>query len=533
MAEARVGILIEAVDKTTAVLSKIGQVGGGAMKELGKASKLADSGWKDFRQTLMGVNQGLEIVRKVGRLFSEAIFGSVEAAKAFRSENDPAVQQLKSFETTLASVQARIGDVLIPIFQGLADVMGPLIEQFRGWIVENRKVIATGLAEWLAKVGSTMISVVAKGIVLVARTWYGWVEIVSAVKIGVNEFFKLLIQGSVLALKGMSALASATGANGLAATLTEAHNALVPLWEEFDRGSQAAQADLASTAANLDAIETTIGQVETAAQRAFGQVLPAVLARVQSSTVGATKKFADLATAQKAHEKLLTDSIDRLDAKMKLQASLRERVDAGINANAADAQSYRNDLAEKESDYQEMEAKSIADAYGGAAMAIGSAMGTAFAAMRSGAEDAGKQMLKSIVQANLGAVQAYALSAGAAAAFSQAGIPVVGPILAGVAMATITALIMGLMDQMPAFHTGGVVSASAPRLPGMAPNERAVKALVGERFEDPRRPSTGASGGVTINVTNRNTMNQSSAETKRNAAQLSKLIRRQQRLGYT
>ena len=127
MAEARVGIVVEAVDKVSAALTKIGQVGGGAMKELDKGSKAASAGWKDFRQTIIALNQGVNLAKQVFSVFREAVFGSVEAAKAFRSENDPAVKQLKLFQTSLEAIQARIGDVLIPIFQGLAEGIGPII----------------------------------------------------------------------------------------------------------------------------------------------------------------------------------------------------------------------------------------------------------------------------------------------------------------------------------------------------------------------------------------------------------------------
>lgn len=89
-------------------------------------------------------------------------------------------------------------------------------------------------------------------------------------------------------------------------------------------------------------------------------------------------------------------------------------------------------------------------------------MTTAFGAIGSGADDVGKQILKSIVSAAIASITAFAASASAAAAFSQAGIPVVGPILAVGAATAIGAMVMGFLSRVPKAAEGGLVRGGTP-----------------------------------------------------------------------
>lgn len=92
-----------------------------------------------------------------------------------------------------------------------------------------------------------------------------------------------------------------------------------------------------------------------------------------------------------------------------------------------------------------------------------------------GMESVGQSMLGMIVQAASQAVMAYAAEAAAAAAASQAGIPVIGPILAAAAMGSMLALVQGLLGGMPHAASGWTVPGShaGDRVPAMVePGER-------------------------------------------------------------
>lgn len=59
----------------------------------------------------------------------------------------------------------------------------------------------------------------------------------------------------------------------------------------------------------------------------------------------------------------------------------------------------------------------------------------------------------------------------------------------------------GIASVLPSFHTGGVVQASAPRMPGFAPNERLAKVLVGETVLPPGVSAAGGGGPMEITGT--------------------------------
>lgn len=98
-----------------------------------------------------------------------------------------------------------------------------------------------------------------------------------------------------------------------------------------------------------------------------------------------------------------------------------------------------------------------------AAEKMGTAVGSVFADMIDGQKAVQKgaaDMLRAVIDAAFKAVEAYAASAAAAAAFSQAGIPIIGPILAVGALATMEGLVMGLLANIPSAAGGWEIPAS-------------------------------------------------------------------------
>lgn len=89
------------------------------------------------------------------------------------------------------------------------------------------------------------------------------------------------------------------------------------------------------------------------------------------------------------------------------------------------------------------------------ASSMASSMGSAFGALLAGSEDAGKQMQLAVVDAAQSAVMSYAAAAAAGAAASQSAIPIVGPILAGAAAATLFGIVRAYLSQIPSPSSGG------------------------------------------------------------------------------
>jgi len=173
------------------------------------------------------------------------------------------------------------------------------------------------------------------------------------------------------------------------------------------------------------------------------------------------------------------------------------------------------------------------------AQSMAAGMGQAFAAIALGADDAGKQMSMAVINAAETAINAYAVSGAAAAAFSQAGIPILGPFLAITASSMLFGLIKGLLAQLPSFEQGGIVRGGIPFKDSVP-----VMAQDGEGFlsrDDTKtirhlisavRGGGGAAGGITINVQQQNLAPQAGAEMARSGKEISKILKRAQKRGF-
>lgn len=85
-----------------------------------------------------------------------------------------------------------------------------------------------------------------------------------------------------------------------------------------------------------------------------------------------------------------------------------------------------------------------------------------FGEIAGGAEDAGKKVVEQTIRMAETAVQAAVASAAAQAAFSQAGIPIIGPALAVAAAGAMGAFIRTLMADIPKAAFGGVIASGMP-----------------------------------------------------------------------
>lgn len=112
---------------------------------------------------------------------------------------------------------------------------------------------------------------------------------------------------------------------------------------------------------------------------------------------------------------------------------------------------------QQKQDVQELEQISKASAMG-----LSNNLGYAFAQIAVGAEGADVAMSRAVISSAKTAVMSYAASGAAAAAFSQAGIPILGPFLAITAASTMFGIIEALMADIPEAAKGLRVKGGYP-----------------------------------------------------------------------
>lgn len=137
---------------------------------------------------------------------------------------------------------------------------------------------------------------------------------------------------------------------------------------------------------------------------------------------------------------------------------------------------------------------------------VGEAVGGAFAAMATGAANfghvmaaVGKSVVGVLIDMATKAIISYSASAAGAAAFSQAGIPIIGPILATSAMAAMGALVMGLLSSLPSASAGYDIPAGLNPVTQLHQREMVLPA---EYADVIRRMAQGggAAGGVVFTI---------------------------------
>jgi hypothetical protein len=244
------------------------------------------------------------------------------------------------------------------------------------------------------------------------------------------------------------------------------------------------------------------------------QAIEAQIAKLEQKAISdkaeeeATKKKAAAAKAyQDEREKITSYAIDQAkveaDAETKRQEELA-KVGSDMNAAAwkmQEEESARLTAIEKktETDRQAAAERQIADY-----QRVGEAAGTMVGGLITGQmtlgqviAQTGQMIISSVVQTAIASITASASKAGAEAAASQAGIPIVGPVLAISAMGAIMSAVLGLLGNMPSAAGGWKVPNDT--LAMVHKDERILPARYSEGLD--RLVNQGGSGtSVTLNI---------------------------------
>lgn len=437
---AQAGIIVSAKDKASAVLTNVGKAGKQSMSALRTGADKAGAALKAIGVGAAIFNQTLELAKKGAELFRMAVLDTVSAAFEFRKKSDPAVKQLKEFANQFEILRARVGDVLIPILQGVADVMQPVIKSVIRWINANRVLIGTKLVEWLVMVSKTAVGVFGKAAIVVAKAFYGWRMAINLVKAAFAEQFGYMADGLAKFIE-LNAKVIGFFDKDYGESIKGAADSVQLLADTFhDSGTESLNSAMQANDEMIQ-LEGSINRVSAALDKGIGQIGVAAINRLNAGITGGLVKTEELGDTE---EKAAVD-IDKISEKR--IAAINDKMESELKA------------AKKKDAQLSAELDAVLS---GVATSVASVWGEAFAQIATGGEGASKAIAGAVVRSAQVAVQAAAASGAAQAAFSQAGIPIIGPALAVGASAMIFGIINALLSKIPKAAMGGLIEGGTP-----------------------------------------------------------------------
>jgi hypothetical protein len=303
-------------------------------------------------------------------------------------------------------------------------------------------------------------------------------------KLAGSEADITILRGQIEALEKSKSLAADTLAQ--ARQKLEALNALSAL--EATAARARAQADAEEKKANDEKLEA-LRDIKAERKADLEQALASIKAQAED------QEPADLAAKDAAEAR--AKDIKHLDNLKFESVSVQREMDRIATEERLGL------ISAEEAERQKMWAREQ-QRIGQIAQSLGSIWGDVFADMISGQQSAGSAIVAGTIKSAQVAVMAAASSAAAEAAFSQAGIPILGPILAVTAAGMVFAMVSAYMSKIPKAALGGTVVGGTPgrdSVPALLmPGEEILPVGEANRYRAARARG-GMGGGLTLNLT--------------------------------
>lgn len=276
-----VGVIIQARDNASAAFGKVGKALG---KDIPVASKEGKAALDTVEKSLNAVSSAMQIAEKVGRLMSEAIRATVGAALEQRAENDAQRQSMERLGVQFQRIAGLVGDVMIPIVLGVADALKPVLEGTESWLGQNKKLVGSGLVNFLSTTANLLVAGISTGLVLVTRGWTLLNVAISGMMGVAGSAFTGVLGGLEAMMRGAAAAARAFGRKELAASIDESRVAVTELRAESSAFADSAYQDVqqqiqdqgefeAKVNKTADAIALGIGVAAINATERLGQTV--------------------------------------------------------------------------------------------------------------------------------------------------------------------------------------------------------------------------------------------------------------------
>lgn len=481
--EIEASLLVKAKDQVSSTLRKIGRGAKRMGDQIDDGADKGREGLETLANAFGAVNQGLEIGKKGLELFRLGLELTVVKAIEQRAENDKQRKDMKAFGIQVERVAGLLGDVLIPIILGVADAFEPVLDASEAYLAENRKLMGSGLTEWLTNIAQVLVSGIATGVLLVTKAWSGWSALIDVVRSLSNSFFAEMLDGFDVLLEAAERAASFMGKEGLAASIRETRKEIKGMAEDSRDTADTLTGQAARTIAEQEALERKIDEVVATISQGIGNVSVAVHNRLNETIKKIPPNYEELKAAAEAAMEAIRKENDRaldaanarleiirinLEREGAIKAELRE-IEEAAAAEAWETEQQRMlDRVQTATDLATQFALSATDAFtdlgevvDGKTKTMGDGFKQLFKGITAQVIELAKQFVIGQIQQTAAAVangktQIAVTSATAAtkAADSQAGIPIIGPALA---IAAATAMFAALSAFASKFAQGGIV----------------------------------------------------------------------------
>lgn len=528
--DVKLGILISAKDQASKVFKGTANSADALFRGVRVGTTAASAGMKTFAIAATGVNQALELAKKGAMMFRQTIGQAIAKSIEFRGENDAQVKQLREFQKSISILAARIGDVFLPVVQGIAAAFGPVIKSATQWLELNFKWLASGILENMFKFAAILVDGIAFGATTAAHAFLGLRMVIDGVSVLVNKFFEVSLKGFAHMAFAASEFARTVGEHGLGMAFNDTKNAAWELAKQFKKSGDDGKEAIQGHVAALKETEEMIERVRAGLLVGIGEASVAAMALADKAT-----KSGNLTLEERGRINEENAAKDAAFNAWMLEDLAKDRAARkAADAERAEAEQERIKTAMKRArliaeieERNRQQYMATAETAINQAGNIGSAYGKVFHAMMTGQASVGAgyvAMMAIAGQAVLDfaqkAIMAYALEAAAASYKSQAGIPFIGPVLGAAAASVALGVVRAYIGQLPAFAAGGEVRGGSPGrdsvLAMLTPGERVL--TVQENREMKR-------GSRAQNVTNQSVNVTLAPATPMSRAQIDRYIR--------
>lgn len=418
----------------------------GLSKQIDLTAKVGASSFRGLGAGLVVWNQGLDLSRKLLEAWKLTLGKAIETSLAFRKEGDGTRETFEQLKRSVDLLWARVGDALLPTFLALADTMQPIIDKAVEWLTANNNLVSSRVVEWATRLGEIFARWIVPAISLTMQAFVGLKLILRGNALAISALASTAIEGFGWIVKAASRLAAAMGKDELAARLDEFSGSITVLGGQVDEFAGKMIDGIKEDILWIREIDKTAKEFGKGFETAVGKFAVAAQKRLATATVGTNKRLEE---QRAALQKIREEEIKRLE----IDAKARELAKLKVEQWKAEQEAFFQAHAPRMQMLQDNLAATIEGA--------------------QTAGDAARNVLKSLGVEAAGMVMRWVFNTVP---------PPASFVAAPAAGAAALGLISRLANEIPSFHTGGLIGErDGVRTAGMRADERLIVAQTGER----------------------------------------------------